>query len=122
MHIVSSPSRMQIQNGHVVLTKHPLQTQEPQRLPTYNSMPYCCILENGRARKTQPPKRAKKKQNHTTHLLLAHRTNDSDQKILARLEIILDLLPHLALRHAHVVLGRAVLQHQVQKAVVDVDL
>ncbi len=55
-------------------------------------------------------------------LLLAHGGDDSDKEVLAAVELILDLLAEVAIGQPDVVLGDTVLGHQVEEAVVDVDL
>ena len=55
-------------------------------------------------------------------LLLAHGRNDRDEQILAVVEVGLDLLAHVTLGELDIVLGGAVLGHEVEEAVIDVDL
>ena len=55
-------------------------------------------------------------------LLLAHSRDDGDEEILALLEVGLDLLAKLTLGNADIVLGGTVLSHEVQEAIIDVDL
>lgn len=55
-------------------------------------------------------------------LLLAHGRNDRNEQILAVVEVGLDLLAHLTLRKLDVVLGSAILGHEVEEAIIDVDL
>lgn len=55
-------------------------------------------------------------------LLLAHGRNDRNEQILAVVEVGLDLLAHLTLRKLDVVLGGAILGHEVEEAIIDVDL
>ncbi len=55
-------------------------------------------------------------------LLLAHGGDDSDEEILAAVKLLLDLFAEVAIGQLDVVLGDAVLGHQVEEAVVDVDL
>ena len=55
-------------------------------------------------------------------LLLTHGGDDGDEEVLAIIEIGLNLLAELAVRELDVVLGGAVLGHEVEEAVVDVDL
>ena len=55
-------------------------------------------------------------------LLLTHSRDDGDKEIFAFVEVGLDLLAHVTLGKLDVVLGGAVLSHQVEEAVIDVDL
>lgn len=55
-------------------------------------------------------------------LLLAHGGDDGDEELLAVVEVGLDLLAEFALGDLDVVLGGAVAGHEVEEAVVDVDL
>lgn len=55
-------------------------------------------------------------------LLLAHGGDDGDEEVLAVVEVGLDLLAELALGDLDVVLRVAVLGHEVEEAVIDVDL
>jgi len=54
-------------------------------------------------------------------LLLAHGRNDSHQEILALIEVRLDLLADIALRNTDIILGGAVISHQVEETFIDVD-
>ena len=54
-------------------------------------------------------------------MLLLHGRDDGDHEVLAVLKVVGDLVTKFALRHLHIVLRRAVVRHQVQVAVVDVD-
>jgi hypothetical protein len=55
-------------------------------------------------------------------LLLAHGADDGDKEILALLKAGRDLLAKLAFRDSNVVLGIAILVHQVEETIVDIDL
>ena len=55
-------------------------------------------------------------------LLLTHGRDDSDEQILALIEVGLDLLAKVALRKLDVVLGGTILGHEVEETVIDVDL
>ena len=55
-------------------------------------------------------------------LLLTHGGDDGDEEVLALVEVVLDLLAELAVGELDVVLGGAVLGHEVEETVVDVDL
>ncbi len=55
-------------------------------------------------------------------LLFAHGGDDGDEEVLAVVEVGLDLLAELALGDLDVVLRVAVLGHEVEEAVIDVDL
>ena len=57
-----------------------------------------------------------------THLLFTHGGNDRDKEVLAVIEVGLDLLAKVAVRKLDIVLGGTVLGHEVEEAVVDVDL
>ena len=54
-------------------------------------------------------------------MLLLHSRDDGDHKVLAVLKVVGDLVTKFALRHLHIVLRRAIVRHEVQVAVVDVD-
>ena len=54
-------------------------------------------------------------------VLLLHGRNNGDHEVLALLELGVDLLAELALWDLDVVLRRAVVRHEVEVAVVDVD-
>ena len=55
-------------------------------------------------------------------LLLTHGRDDGDKQVLALVEIALDLLAKVAVRKLDIVLSGTVLGHEVEEAVVDVDL
>ena len=55
-------------------------------------------------------------------LLLAHSADNGNKKVFAFLETGVDTLANFAFRNTNVVLGVAVLVHQVQEAIVDIDL
>lgn len=57
-----------------------------------------------------------------TYLLLTHSTDNCDQQILALIKSTRNLVAHFTLRHSDIVLGRAISSHQVQEAIIDVDL
>jgi len=54
-------------------------------------------------------------------LLLAHRTDDGDQKILAIVKASLDLLSKFAVRDLDIVLSSTVTSHEVKETVINVD-
>lgn len=54
-------------------------------------------------------------------MLLLHGRDDGDHEVLAVLKVVGDLVTKFTLRHLHIVLRRAIVRHQVQVAVVDVD-
>ena len=55
-------------------------------------------------------------------LLFAHGRDDGDQEILALIESTLNLGTHVTLGDLDIVLRSTILSHQVQEAVIDVDL
>ena len=55
-------------------------------------------------------------------MLLAHGRDDGDEQVLALVEVVVDLLAELTLGEAHIVLGGAVLGHEVEKPIIDVHL
>lgn len=55
-------------------------------------------------------------------LLLAHGGDNGDQQILAIIEVGMDLLAEITLGDLHIVLGGTISSHQVEEAIVDVDL
>ena len=57
-----------------------------------------------------------------THLLLAHGRDDGDQQIFAVFEARGDLVTHFTLGDFDIILGGTILSHQVEEAVIDVDL
>jgi hypothetical protein len=52
--------------------------------------------------------------------LLAHGGEDGDEQVLAIVERRLDLRTKVAIRDTYIVLGRTILIHQVEEAVIDV--
>ena len=54
-------------------------------------------------------------------MLLVHGSNDGDHEVLAIFKVVGNLVTKLALRNLHIILRRAVVRHQVEVAVVDVD-
>lgn len=56
------------------------------------------------------------------YLLLTHGGDNGDKEVLARVEVLLDLLAHVTLRNLDIVLGSAVRGHKVKEVVVNVDL
>lgn len=54
--------------------------------------------------------------------LLPHGSNNSDDQLLAVVKVSLDLFPEIAIRQLDIVLGATVGEHQVEKAIVNVDL
>ena len=57
-----------------------------------------------------------------THSLFAHSTNDGDQEILAIVEAGLNIFAYVAFGKLDIVLWGAVLGHEVEETIVDVDL
>ncbi len=55
-------------------------------------------------------------------LLFTHSRDDGDKNVLAIIEIGLNLLAEIAVGDLDVVLGGTVLGHQVEEAIIDVDL
>lgn len=54
-------------------------------------------------------------------MLLLHSRDDGDHEVLAILKVVGDLVTKFAFRHLDIILRRAIVRHQVEVAVVDVD-
>jgi len=57
-----------------------------------------------------------------TYLLLAHSTDNGDQKIFSFVEASLDILSKICIRDLDIVFGGAVVSHEVKEAIINVDL
>ena len=60
--------------------------------------------------------------NERTHLLFTHCTDDGNQKIFAFVKIGLNLCSKVALGHLDVIFGGTILSHEVEEAIVNVNL
>jgi hypothetical protein len=58
----------------------------------------------------------------TTYLFLAHSANDGDQEIFSIVKVGLDLFAEIALGDFDVVFSDAILGHEVEKTVIDINL